>query len=245
MENYTTSNIAGRYTFRYYVTGMFYFDGEKNIPTYFSSINLLISATLLFLIARYVKFSTQPQYHRKWSWLGWIFVWLAMDELFALHEVTAKPMRLLLQKALQQENLGMFHFAWFVPYGFAVLCVGFYYKNFLFSLPKKTFYSFLVAGVTFMAGAVGMEMVSGFVVNNGLLSIYKIITTLEESLELLGIIYFIYSLVQYLEGQTNLRNVTIHVTVDEPSAPVAKSEGTSSPSASGQRNLKVTSEDIL
>ncbi|RNI25599.1 hypothetical protein [Rufibacter latericius] len=216
LENYTSSNLASRYTFKNYVTGMFYFDGEKNIPTYFSTGNFLFSAALLFLISKHVRLGPEPLYHRKWFWLGWLFVWLAIDELFALHEITAKPMRTVLQQLFGQDNLGLLHFAWFVPYGLAILLVGSYFVKFAFSLPKKTLYNFLVSGFIFLAGAVGMEMVSGLIVSSNLMSVYKLVTTLEESLEFIGSIYFIYSLIKYMEGQKSLTNVRLNVSINTP-----------------------------
>ncbi|WP_210486158.1 hypothetical protein [Rufibacter aurantiacus] len=215
LDNYTTSNLTSRYTFQYYVTGMFYFDGERNIPTYFSTLNLLFCAGLLFLISNFVKKSSTPLFHRKWYWMGWVFVWLATDELFALHEITAKPMRTMLQHLFQQENIGLLHFAWFVPYALVLTFVGFYFLRFVLSLPGKTLYRFILSGLLFLAGAIGMEMVSGLIVSNNLLSIYKLITTLEESFEMIGVIFFIYSLIKYLEDQKELNRVVLDVIIDK------------------------------
>ncbi|KAA3436780.1 hypothetical protein [Rufibacter hautae] len=220
LENYTTSNLTSRYTFQYYVTGMFYFDGERNIPTYFSTLNLLFGAGLLFLISKYVKRSSTPLYHRKWYWMGWVFVWLATDELFALHEITAKPMRTMLQHVFQQENIGLLHFAWFVPYALVLTFVGFYFVRFVFSLPRKTLYNFILSGILFLGGAIGMEMVSGLIVSNDLLSVYKLVTTLEESFEMIGVIFFIYSLLRHLEDQKDLTRMVLDVKIDSNSQTV-------------------------
>ncbi len=232
-ENYTNSKITSRYTFQTYVTGMFYFDGERNVPTYFSTLNLLFSAILLFTISKYVKNSEEPEYFRKWYLLGCVFIWLALDELFVLHEISAKPMRSILQSVLQRDDIGVLHFAWFVPYFLVALFVGAYFFKFILSLPRKTMLSFFLAGVLFISGAVGMEMVSGLVVSYNMLSIYKLITTFEETLEMMGVILFIHSLVRYMEYQKNLAKISINISVGgknqdtEPetlknSAPVSK-----------------------
>ncbi|WP_205499830.1 hypothetical protein [Rufibacter psychrotolerans] len=239
-ENYTTSKITSRYTFQTYVTGMFYFDGERNVPSYFSTLNLLISAFLLFTISKYVKRSTHPQNFRKWYLMGCVFVWLALDELFALHEISAKPMRTLLQNYLQQENLGFLHFAWFVPYLLVLLGVGAYFFRFVLSLPGKTLSGFFLAGVIFMAGAVGMEMVSGLIVSHDLLAIYKIITTVEETLEMLGVILFIHALIKHLEHQKGLNTITINIAVGPQSQGAADTERANpAPEVQKRKNILV------
>jgi len=204
---YTDSTITGSQVFKNYVTGMFSFDVEKNIPSFFSTIIFLISGILLISISRHVKNSNQPLYFRQWYLMGCTFVWLAVDELFSMHELLIKPSRIFLKSLLQQDNLGYLHFAWVVPYVLLFVFMGVYFFKFIFSLPRKTLEGFIGSGVIFIMGAVGMEMVGGYYVANSgneMDLIYKFCTILEEVLEMLGIILFIYSLIKYIEQQDNL-----------------------------------------
>jgi len=216
-KHYTTSSITGSYSFKYYVTGMFSFDGEKNIPSFFSTINFLLSAACLFLISGHIKRSDKPLHHRKWYLLGFIFVWLAMDELLSIHELIGKPTIAFLKFLLQQDNLGALHFGWFVPYLIILALIGLYFIKFVFSLPASTLKGMVVAGVVFLTGAVGMEVVGGYVsAGGGEASIlYKVCYTLEEALEMLGIILFIHTLVRYME---RLGNVEVNLSFGSSAA---------------------------
>jgi len=227
LNNHTDSTITGSQAFKGYVTGMFSFDVEKNIPSYFSTITFLISAILLFGISSQVKSSNQPLNFRKWYLMGCTFVWLALDELFSLHELLIKPTRIFLKNMLQQENLGFLHFAWVLPYVLLFVFMGLYFYKFIFGLPRKTLINFIAAGVVFITGAVGLEMVGGYYVSSGgneLNMTYKLCTVLEEVLEILGIIIFIYSLIKHIEEHESL-NVNIAVGSNNVrSAPNVKSE---------------------
>ncbi|WP_207433985.1 hypothetical protein [Sabulibacter ruber] len=217
---YTHSSITGSYSFKHYVTELFNFDGERNLPTYFSTLNFFIGAGLLFTISRAVKKSQHAPYHRQWYLMACVFVWLGIDELISLHELLVKPTRAFLKETLQQDNLGFLNFAWFVPYVLVFALMGLYLLKFVLSLPKKTLINFVAAGVIFLTGAVGMEMVGGlFMANqgNGLSLTYKLLTSFEEMLEMLGIIFFIYSLIRYIEHQQDLKNVIVMAIAINPS----------------------------
>ncbi|WP_205500497.1 hypothetical protein [Rufibacter psychrotolerans] len=232
LNEYTHSSITATYTFKRYVTELFNFDGERNLPTYFSTMNLLISAVILFAIGRHLKRSHHLTYHKQWFLMGWIFVWLGVDELISIHELLVKPSRSFLKTSLQQDNLGLLNFGWFVPYILLFGLIGLYLVKFVLSLPRKTLVNFVAAGAIFLFGAVGMEMVGGLFIANqgdGFSLAYKLLTSFEEMLEMLGIIFFIYSLVRYIETQQELKDlaiVAIYVNPEEEKAPapVARQE---------------------
>lgn len=140
LESSEASTVASSYTVMY-ILSMFDFDVEKNFPTFFSALNLLLSSLLLFCIAKIAKGSNQPTHYKKWILMSWLFVWLALDELFALHELSVNPMRNLLQNALRNENIGFLHFAWIVPYVSILVFVVLYFFRFVLSLPKNTLLS--------------------------------------------------------------------------------------------------------
>jgi len=76
------------------------------------------------------------------------------------------------------------------------------------TLPKKTLKFFIIAGVVFLTGAVGLELIGGRVeelygipvektFDNSANVLFKFLYTCEEFLEMLGIIIFIYALTSY------------------------------------------------
>jgi hypothetical protein len=60
---------------------------------------------------------------------------------------------------------------------------------------------FVAATALYIGGAMGMEMVGGFIITTkGMHPLfYAIATTLEESLEMLGIVVFIHALMSYIK----------------------------------------------
>ena len=90
-----------------------------------------------------------------------------------------------------------------VPYGIAIGVIGLAYLPFVFELPKETRNHFLLAGVIFVTGAFGVEMLGAREADlYGYETVtYCVLYSLEEMLEMLGIVLFIYALLSYLARQ--------------------------------------------
>jgi len=126
--------------------------------------------------------------------LALIFAYISLDELARLHELTFAPLRRGLNAT------GPFYFTWVVP-GAAIVVVLFAtYLRFLLDLPARTRVQFVFAGAMYVTGALGMEMVSGVMASGGggesLAG--SLVSAVEESLEMLGILVFNYALLRYL-----------------------------------------------
>ncbi|AFZ16499.1 hypothetical protein [Allocoleopsis franciscana] len=181
------------YFLRDRLAGIFNVDAEKNIPAFYSMSTLLFCSILLATIA-YAKKIARNRYVPYWGALSIIFLYLAWDEAFSIHEQIIEPLRSTLN------TNSFFHFAWVIPGSILVLLCLLAFWGFLCILPKKTRRLFLVAGTIYVAGALGMEMINGYYVslygqqNMG----YAILTTLEEFSEMVGIAVFIYALLSYM-----------------------------------------------
>ncbi len=168
----------------------FSLDMERAIPTWYSVFGLAWSAVLLAGIG----FSLRQW--RGWQVVGWmglavIFVFLAMDEGLAFHERLIEPMRRLLDPP------PLFHFAWVIPYMAAVVVIGVAYLKFLWGLDRRTRWTLICAGFVFVSGAVGMELVGGylhFVDGARRTPAYAAVSSVEELLEMAGIAIFICGL---------------------------------------------------
>jgi hypothetical protein len=196
------ASIAGQLTV--YLTGdgrvyglvrLFYVDAERNIPTAFSSLLLLIAALLLACIT--VLKRKQPDSSvLHWAILSFGFAFMAADEALCFHERLTKPIRHL----LGDHNLGIFSFAWVIPGIVLVLILGLFFFRFLLSLRARTRWTFLLAAVLYIGGAIGFELIGGRfaeLYGTGNLT-YSMIATGEESLEMAGVIVFIYALLIYI-----------------------------------------------
>jgi hypothetical protein len=185
---------------------LFHVTGEGNITSWFSSLILLFSAIVLLVIAKTVSARGGP-YIKHWYALSIIFAYLALDEAASIHELTMDPLRNLLHPT------GIFHFAWVIIAIPLVLLFVIVYIKFLFYLPKDTRWLFLVGGFLYVFGAMGMDMVAGFILDNDLVQgrLYGLLITIEEFLENVGIVTFIYALLSYLTSHLGIQEISVEL----------------------------------
>jgi hypothetical protein len=174
---------------------------EANIPTLFSTSLFLINGGLLFLAGKADRNSANLFVRYCWMLLALVFLFLALDEGVALHEMLMRFFRRHL------DTKGAFHFAWVIPYGLATILLGFLTWSWFQKLDTRTRWLFGSSATLFVAGAVGMEMADG----RYLESIhfvedltYQLMVMLEEALEMGGLILFVYSLLDFIERQEGL-----------------------------------------
>ena len=88
-----------------------------------------------------------------------------------------------------------------MPFGFLVAIFLLSYTKFLFHLPVSTKKLFIAAAALYIGGAMGVEMLGGYVASTtGQKNVsYVIVITIEESLEMLGIVVFIHALISYIK----------------------------------------------
>lgn len=169
---------------------------EKSLPTWYSSLLLLLAAVLLGLIARS---KTTVSYRKYWHGLSYIFVYLSIDEATALHEELTRPLREMLGTS------GFLHFAWVIVGAIFVGVVALAYIRFVFHLPTPICNLVIVGGGVFIAGALVIESYSASLYAiSGTTLPYSAIGTVEEFCEMFGVIIFIRALLLY--WQTHIDN---------------------------------------
>jgi len=180
---------------------LFDFNTESNVPTFFSSVNLLVAGILLFFIASVHKTNRVSCLY--WYFLSAIFVYLSVDEIASLHERLMVPLSRVLNTS------GIFFYSWVIPYGAAVMLLFGIYLKFLLQLPRKVLLLFVVSGVVFIGGAIGFELFGGWQhqLHGTDTILYAVLYTCEELLEMLGVILFIYSLLFYMTSNLNCRTI--------------------------------------
>ena len=178
----------------------FNFDREDSVPTYFSALILLISASILGLIA-FLKRKEKDSFAIHWMTMSLIFLGLSIDESVSFHEILTEPFRSNLQLS------GFLRFSWVIPVGIFVIFFCISYLKFFLALPKKMKVMFFVSGAVYVFGALGLEMIGGSIYKgDGSLDVteqsltYMLVTTTEETLEMTGILLFIYTLLQYIKA---------------------------------------------
>jgi hypothetical protein len=167
---------------------------EANVPTLFSTLLLLAVGFLLWVIARGKK-EQSGDYYWHWKLLSIVFFYLAVDEAVGIHELLIVPLRTLLNAG------GVLYFTWVIPGLAVVLGLGLYYLKFIMHLTTVDRFRFVVAGVMYVGGAIGVEMIGGhyyWMTNRAKDLNYTLITTLEESLEMAGLTLFIFALLDHM-----------------------------------------------
>lgn len=174
------------------LAGRFVVDSELNLPTWYSSVALLACGVLLGAIAAAQRQTTFGHW-KQWAVLSVIFVLMSLDEMASLHEMPSGPIR----RALEMD--GILRFGWVVLALPVVLLLGCAYARFLWRLPARTRTLFLVAAATYVGGALGMEVVGGFLAEQYGMRDARYLTaaTCEELLEMVGVAVFLLALLDY------------------------------------------------
>jgi hypothetical protein len=95
-------------------------------------------------------------------------------------------------------------FAWVIPSAIFVIICLLLFLRLLLALPAPIRNLFLLAGAVYIAGALGMESFSAYTLDTfGEINfVYTVIAICEEILEILGVIMFIYALLDYIRLET-------------------------------------------
>jgi hypothetical protein len=173
----------------------FDFNLECNVPTWFSVIILTIAALLFFIIYIHKKNNVIKGAHY-WLTLGFIFIFLSIDESVQVHEEVAK----ILRPSVSNNVSGLLYWAWVIPYGIFAIAAAIYFFRFVLSLPAKTRNLFILAGGLYIFGALILELAEGhFYIKYGLDHIYnRILYFIEELCEMGGVTVLIYALLSYM-----------------------------------------------
>jgi hypothetical protein len=187
-------------------------NSENNIPTWYSSSALLLASALLAMIGL-VKLHWQETYARHWVVLAAIFLFLSLDEAASIHEKGNNLARMIMPGIIESGYLSRYlYFAWVVFGVPFVLLFSLAYLRFLIHLPAKTRFLFVLAGIIYVGGALGVEMLGArdfSLYGEGRPLVHSMLILWEEGFEMFGIVVFIYALTSYLGPRlTNLRILT-------------------------------------
>lgn len=180
-----------------YATGalvLFDMDAEVSIPTWYAQL-LLAAASFLLLTIGVAKRRSTQKYYKHWIALGFMFVYISMDEGSQIHELLVSPLR-----DFFNTSGTLLNFAWVIGGALVTSVIAVIYFRFWLNLPSKTRLLFLASAAIFIGGALGIEMIGGYYLSNhGYNFGYQMITLIEETMEKMGIALFIYTLLDYMK----------------------------------------------
>ena len=162
---------------------LFDVDEENNLPTWYSAFLLLAASVLLWVCAQTKRAAGDPWFGH-WVVLAVGFLLLSVDEVAGVHETINSIIAI----------------TWAIPAGVVVGIIGLAFIPFFRHLPRHTAVLFALAGAIYLAGAVALEVLGNSLVGRGLGETlrYKLTTLVEESLEMLGVILFLHTLLRYM-----------------------------------------------
>lgn len=204
------------------VSQLFDVDVEGNIPTFYNAF-LFFCSSILFLICGYAASG-----RARWGWmlLGGVMAFLAVDEGSQFHEhFMLVTLRFLGDGDMRIGQMGWLFYAWIIPYVLAAVGLSIILLPWLWHLDPSVRRGLILAGVVYVAGAAGMESIGGSVAEQLLVrfdpaatypgipcEVYKVgecflyadatyvaLYTIEETLEMAGLILCIGVLLRWLE----------------------------------------------
>jgi hypothetical protein len=195
------------------IFALFYLDEEQNIPSFFSSCLLLFAALLLSIITALEKNRAPSSIAIKWKILSVGLFLMATDEIVSLHEKLVGLRRVLFHLS-GNDNFRFLSVTWVIPAIPIIVLFIVFFRGFLLQLPPITRNTFLLATIIYLGGCVGVELIGVYVANTyGTKNfMYYTLVTIEESLEMLGVIVFIRGLLKYIAMSYNQVQLTFDLT---------------------------------
>ncbi|GIU70314.1 MAG: hypothetical protein KatS3mg002_1550 [Candidatus Woesearchaeota archaeon] len=165
---------------------------EANIPSWYSGFLMIIISGFSFLIYKLDSAETKKYFFI----ISVMFLFMSMDEIASVHEILNNPVRNSLNPG------GLLYWAWIIPGMIAVVLFALYFLRLLFLLDEKLRMLFLLSGFIYLLGAIGFEMIGGWLYSHSLgdSMLYVFEVVIEESLEMFGMLLFIYALIKYIKS---------------------------------------------
>ena len=186
------------YDYMFGIVPLFDFYEEANIPTWYSSVLLLIAAALMFItFLRCQKMNLK--FTRHWLGLALFFLFLSIDEASGLHETAGRFLKRTSIQGLMPREESSSWILLAIPLG---LFLGIIYLRLFLCMPTRFKRLFALSAALYISGCLGMEWVEIlYLVNHPIDLNFYLMTTLEETLEMSGLIVLIYSLLEQLKSE--------------------------------------------
>lgn len=183
---------------------------ESNIPTYFSSLLLLMSAVIACCIGLWSRRHCRPN-PIAWLLLSGLLLTMSVDEVAKLHETILGPAGARIIQWLRLGNVGVLYFTWTVG-GWIILALTIVvFARWFWNLPMRTRRLVFGAFCLFFGGALGVETISAaYAMEHGWDNLrYELMSTVEEMLEMSGSLTMVYALLDF-SAASHLRVIATH-----------------------------------
>ena len=168
------------------------------MPAIFSTWLFLLNAVIFLIVWKAAGRSGDS--HKIWLFLSSVFVFLALDESISIHERLIDPLRQALGAT------GIFYYAWIIPYGVGVVLLAIIAIPVFWRMQKRIRFWFGLSAATYLVATIGLEMISGkylVMMNEQKDIVWIFMVTVEESLEMVGLIILVYAQLLLLRDKYN------------------------------------------
>jgi hypothetical protein len=183
---------------------------EGNLPTWFSG-GMLLGAGALFLLIAAARRAAGAAWTGRWAFLGAVFVYLSADEVGQIHEHTVKPLKHSISDLTGFGGSAARAIAVAVIVA-VLLAFAAAYWPWLRAQPRRLSRLVVLAGLLYVTGALGLEVVGRFyeVAGGGRTDLFDgVLSTVEELFEMTGVAVLIYALLE------RIANVRVELAGDE------------------------------
>lgn len=174
------------------LSNRFDLDDESSVPTWFSHLLLL----LLGASALFTAWLHKPGVTRRlWALVGAAGVLAAIDEIATLHEFILQSLHVAYFQDAMPTALNN---AWLIVAPFVLLAFGWLSWRMWQLLPRRTFGLLVGAGIVFLFGAMGIDILTSITDRDTFLH-QGLYVAAEESMEQIGCVIALYAIADYIE----------------------------------------------
>lgn len=174
------------------LSNRFDFDDESSLPTWLSQA-LFLSFGAVCFFAAYLERAKAGK--RLWKIIGAVGVLVSLDEVMAFHETFLQQLHTYF---FGDAATGFVANAWLFVIPFVLAAGGALLWQMLKAFPGRTVWLFALGGGLFVAGAVGIDIITNAIPRDTFLN-QGILVALEEGAEMVSGAVFLYAAIDYLE----------------------------------------------
>lgn len=179
----------------YELSNRFDFDDESSVPTWFSHL-LFLGIGVSALSAAWLHKSGALR--RLWLLVGVAGLAAAIDEIATLHEFVLQSLHIMYY---QDASPTATQNAWAIVAPFVLAAFGWVAWRMWRLLPRRTFILLVISGVIFLFGAMGIDLLTSISARETFWH-QGLYVAAEESMELLGCILALSTIVDYIERRS-------------------------------------------
>jgi hypothetical protein len=176
-------------------THWFDVNAEASIPTWYSAITLFAVSVMLGVIALAARRRGRP-FVLQWTLLAIGFALLSLEEVIGVHSQATKVLRRAMDATDGPALLIGLGLLGVVVLAVAVALFG----RWFMAMPRRWRILFAIGGLAYLAGVLGSDAVGDYLASSfgeGSL-LYILVLTIEEALEMTGVLIFIVLLLEYI-----------------------------------------------